>query len=238
MGKRRGSGAHGDPMVTGAVSAKWSKGTGGPAGDECYNLVPALADPITANEGSTYTHEGKNFRLRNVVAFDETQITHPENRSQPDDRAPQLASAARPPTIAFSCKDYGNDATEDVSPPLRAMNDVDGNANAGGQLAIAFKPSHYTRGKDGAPSGVAPPLGAEPDKGDQDAVLMTGAAVRRLTPRECERLQAYPDDYTLVNYRGKPAADGPRYRALGNSMNVKDIRAILQRIELFERTVR
>ena len=45
-------------------------------------------------------------------------------------------------------------------------------------------------------------------------------AVRRLTPRECERLQGFPDDYTLVEYRGKPAADGPRYRALGNSMAV------------------
>ena len=38
-------------------------------------------------------------------------------------------------------------------------------------------------------------------------------AVRRLTPRECERLQGFPDDYTLVEYRGKLAADGPRYRA-------------------------
>jgi DNA (cytosine-5)-methyltransferase 1 len=42
------------------------------------------------------------------------------------------------------------------------------------------------------------------------------AAVRRLTPRECERLQAFPDDYTLI----PGAADGPRYRALGNSMAV------------------
>jgi DNA (cytosine-5)-methyltransferase 1 len=47
-----------------------------------------------------------------------------------------------------------------------------------------------------------------------------GAGVRRLTPRECERLQGFPDDYTLIPYRGKPAADGPRYRALGNSMAV------------------
>ncbi|CAB4183037.1 Dcm Site-specific DNA methylase [uncultured Caudovirales phage] len=43
---------------------------------------------------------------------------------------------------------------------------------------------------------------------------------RRLTPRECERLQGFPDDYTLVPHRGKPAADGPRYHALGNSMAV------------------
>jgi DNA (cytosine-5)-methyltransferase 1 len=44
--------------------------------------------------------------------------------------------------------------------------------------------------------------------------------VRRLMPRECERLQGMPDDYTLVPYRGKPAADAPRYKAIGNSMAV------------------
>ena len=44
--------------------------------------------------------------------------------------------------------------------------------------------------------------------------------VRRLTPRECERLMGLPDDWTLVPYRGKPAADGPRYKAIGNSMAV------------------
>jgi DNA (cytosine-5)-methyltransferase 1 len=59
----------------------------------------------------------------------------------------------------------------------------------------------------------------------------TGAAVRRLTPRECERLQGFPDDYTLINVRGKPAADGPRYKALGNSMAVPVMRWIGERIQ-------
>lgn len=60
-------------------------------------------------------------------------------------------------------------------------------------------------------------------------------AVRRLTPRECERLQGFDDDYTLVPYRGKPMADGPRYRMLGNSMAVPVMRHIGQRIEAVER---
>jgi len=58
--------------------------------------------------------------------------------------------------------------------------------------------------------------------------------VRRLTPRECERLQGFPDDWTLIEYRGKPAADGPRYKALGNSMATNVMRWIGQRIELAE----
>lgn len=51
-----------------------------------------------------------------------------------------------------------------------------------------------------------------------------GFGVRRLMPRECERLQSFPDDHTLIPWRGRPAGecpDGPRYRALGNSMNVE-----------------
>jgi len=66
--------------------------------------------------------------------------------------------------------------------------------------------------------------------GRVDGVMTPQMAVRRLTPRECERLQGFPDDYTLVEYRGKFAADGPRYRALGNSMAVPVMRWIGQRI--------
>ena len=57
--------------------------------------------------------------------------------------------------------------------------------------------------------------------------------VRRLTPRECERLQGMPDDYTLVPYKGKTAEecpDGPRYKAIGNSMAVPVMRWIGERI--------
>ncbi|MDR1519950.1 MAG: DNA cytosine methyltransferase [Planctomycetota bacterium] len=60
--------------------------------------------------------------------------------------------------------------------------------------------------------------------------VMAHSAVRRLTPRECERLQGLPDDYTLVPYRGKPAADGPRYRAIGNGMAVPVIEWMFRRI--------
>jgi DNA (cytosine-5)-methyltransferase 1 len=55
-------------------------------------------------------------------------------------------------------------------------------------------------------------------------------SLRYLTPRECERLQGFPDDWTAVPYRGKPAADGPRYKAIGNSMAVPVMRWIAERI--------
>ena len=64
--------------------------------------------------------------------------------------------------------------------------------------------------------------------------LLTAMQVRRLTPRECCRLQGFPDDYTLIPWRGKPAEecpDGPRYKALGNSMAVPVVRWIGKRIQ-------
>ena len=64
--------------------------------------------------------------------------------------------------------------------------------------------------------------------------IFDGMSVRRITPREAERLQGFPDDYTLIEYRGKPAADGPRYKALGNSMAVPVMRWIGERIQNVE----
>ncbi|MBK0032658.1 DNA cytosine methyltransferase [Erwinia sp. S43] len=57
--------------------------------------------------------------------------------------------------------------------------------------------------------------------------------VRRLMPVECERLQGMPDNYTLVPYRGKPAADAPRYKAIGNSMAVPCVAWLGQRLSIF-----
>ncbi|MBS3927741.1 MAG: DNA cytosine methyltransferase [Sphingomonadales bacterium] len=207
----------------------------------------------------------------------------------------------------------------DVSPQINAKA-----GTGGGNLPLTitpapvmFKPSHYTRGKDGAPSEVSPPLSADADKGDQDPLVfetrfarngrgapdtvcpplkaqsgetgkgdaapvvaftqnsrsevreiggdgqIVGAlaaepgaqqqnyiaagggipapgqatartAVRRLTPRECERLQGFPDDYTNIARNGKDTTDGPRYKALGNSMAVPVMRWIGERIQMVE----
>lgn len=68
----------------------------------------------------------------------------------------------------------------------------------------------------------------------QQACIRGGMSVRRLTPVECERLQGFPDDWTLVPYRGKPASDGPRYAAIGNSMAVPVMRWVGRRIELVD----
>lgn len=88
----------------------------------------------------------------------------------------------------------------------------------------------YVNG-DGSISGA---LAANPGM-KQTSYVKEGPVVRRLTPRECERLQGMPDDWTRIPYRGKPAdgcPDGPRYKAIGNSMAVPVMRWIGERIAM------
>lgn len=165
--------------------------------------------------------------------------------------------------LAFSCKDYGNDVTSELSPTLRAMGHGDSHANAGGQVAVCvtgdithtLKADGFDGSEDGTGrgqpivaafhenqraeltlndiAGTVKCAGGKPGQGYPAA--MVGSAVRRLTPTECERLQGFSDDYTLIPWRGKPAdecPDGPRYKAIGNSKAVPVVRWIGRRIQL------
>ena len=118
-------------------------------------------------------------------------------------------------TQITSAANYSNPKPGDPCHPL---------ARGAHAPAIAFDTARtLTRRYDGSPC---------VDRGPD--IVGTATAVRRLTPRECERLQGFPDDYTLVPYRNKPAADGPRYKALGNSMAVPVMRWIGERIAMVE----
>jgi DNA (cytosine-5)-methyltransferase 1 len=138
--------------------------------------------------------------------------------------------------VAFSCKDYGNDAG-DIAPTLRSMNHDASHANGGGQAAVAFQ-TRIARNGRGQPKDICDALTSSEGgtHADSKPHIAYSGGVRRLTPRECERLQAFPDDYTLVTYRKKPAADGPRYSALGNSMACNVMRWIGTRIQMVEAT--
>lgn len=175
-----------------------------------------------------------------VLAFDPTQITSRANRSRVDPGlpAPTLAKGAHPPTIAFSSKDHGADASADLAPTLRAMGHAGSHANGGGQMAVAFQSATEFLPQSSrvySETEAAPTLQATGARnGNRAPQVQTAMQVRRLTPRECERLQGFPDDYTLIPWRGKPAKDcpdGPRYKALGNSWAVPCARWIGARID-------
>lgn len=74
--------------------------------------------------------------------------------------------------------------------------------------------------------------------GRNSANVLNHGTVRRLTPRECERLQGFPDDWTLIPYGKKQCPDGPRYKALGNSIAVPVLRHLGRQIEFVERLMR
>jgi DNA (cytosine-5)-methyltransferase 1 len=243
-------------IVGHSVSAKWAKRDSGPSGSEYHNLV-------------AHTLRGEGF-----------------------DATEDGSGKGIPLAIAFSCKDAGQDAAEDVAPTLRAMGHNESHPNAGGQLAVAFRgcgqdgfvprevappvvatdggntvpmvfEARYARNGRGAPDIVAPPLKAQSGtsgRGDGAPLLASWVAVRRLTPRECERLQGFPDDHTLIpcySIKLKPyeiveylgisieraklygaTPDGPRYKAIGNSMAVPVMRWIGARIDHVDRVLR
>ena len=200
---------------------------GGPHGrldfeSETFVTHSLRAEGFDASEDST----GRGTPLV-PVAFDTTQITSAANYSNPKagDPCHPLAARGHPPAIAFSSKDHGADAG-DIAPTLRSMGHEGSHANGGGQVAVAF----HNRQDPDVSGDVTHPIGAK----DNGMGIWHGMQVRRLTPIECERLQGFPDQYTNVPYRGKPAADRPRYKALGNSMAVPVMRWIGERVQVVE----
>ncbi|EBU8723121.1 DNA (cytosine-5-)-methyltransferase [Salmonella enterica subsp. enterica serovar Manhattan] len=138
--------------------------------------------------------------------------------------------------IAFSYKDNGADATADLSPTIRAGNQDTSHANSGQPPAIAYA---FKAGQGSKAGGIgyakeqSPTLTSASSGTNLTPAVIHGVAVRRLTPVECERLQGFPDNHTLIPWRGKDAADcpdGPRYKAIGNSMAVPVMRWIGERI--------
>lgn len=89
---------------------------------------------------------------------------------------------------------------------------------------VAF---HPTQDPISSTDGSTHAMGCGSKGGAATVAVATVMQVRRLTPIECERLQGFPDNYTNIPWRGKPTSpDGPRYKALGNSMAVPVMRWI------------
>ena len=335
-------------IATSAVGFNWQNGGG-------YG---------NANDGLGITEEGTGpLQRRNTpaVAFQSTLGTRGgdvyEDGTAPTVRVGSGVGIPSPPAVAFSAKDHGADATTECSPTMRAMHHVDGNANAGGQIAVVIGVDTYNQtvsdvaipvrvgnAKDSLPAAMVPfvkatnphskdeaprfeeadvaaclngwderhdppkhvvafaqnsrdevrqvngdgqisgALAAEPGmkqttyvafkesqsgcrtgdvhatidankgsrrqegvvafaqnqlgevrtngevmgtvntnqnaSGRNTAMVQQAMQVRRLTPTECCRLQGFPDNHCDITFRKKPAADGPKYRALGNSMAV------------------
>jgi DNA (cytosine-5)-methyltransferase 1 len=147
--------------------------------------------------------------------------------------------AARPHTVAFALRGREDGAVPEVEgdgDTVGTLRAADGGSSRD-YIASAFNFEHGLAPHGSiAPSDTVATLTESEHKGH--SAVHAGSAVRRLTPVECERLQGYRDNYTQIPWRGHAAdecPDGPRYKALGNSMAIPVIVWIGQRIEAEER---
>ncbi|WP_370559866.1 Dam family site-specific DNA-(adenine-N6)-methyltransferase [Escherichia coli] len=153
-----------------------------------------------------------------------------------DNSAPTLTCNHEAPIMAYGfkggqgAKAGGIGFAEEQSPTLTS-------ANSGTNLAPTICIQHASIGRHDAAGpqgkGYQEDVAFTQDSRSSADVVQYGMQVRRLTPIECERLQGFPDNHTLIGWRGKDAAecpDGPRYKAIGNSMAVPVMRWIGERI--------
>jgi DNA (cytosine-5)-methyltransferase 1 len=201
-----------ESLIVGAVSSKWSKGTGGPAGDECYNLV---AHTLRAEHDASEDGTGRGTP---IIAFDTTQITSGENRNnpQPGDPCHPLAKSAHAPAIAFHPTQDPIHSTNGTTHALSC-----GSKNGGSSVAIATGFNGDTTPKFG--NEVATTMRAQ--QGGEGYGVIHKFQVRRLTPGECEKLQGFPPGYS------EGFSDSVRYKMLGNAVCVPVVEWIAKRIK-------
>lgn len=206
-----------------------------------------VARPIAAGSarGSGYRNDADT--AENLIAFDTTQVTSKANYSNPRPGDPRhtLAAGAHAPAIAHCLNAHPSrriDAESEtfiVAPPLTRNPYGDHESREGLLVPTAYR----VTGNDGAYE-TPDHVGALGTNTDRSAQVLAGGeiGVRRLMPIECERLQGMPDNWTLIrlekrNRHGNVtrlpwAKDGPRYKAIGNSMAVPVIGWVLNRIRM------
>lgn len=220
-GRKAGGYSYDDiPAVAATLTAQYGKNGGIPAGNDCnpVNLIAGTLNAGTKAAGSA-TQQDAHAGLLVVHGTQDPSVqrglAHALGRNNGAENA-VLASAMEQTlavcitgSITHTLKAEGFDASED--------------GTGRGQPIVADVSPTLRAGNQRNNSNPA----TEAD------MLVGSSGVRRLTPRECERLQGFPDDYTLIPWRGRPAEecpDGPRYKAIGNSKAVPVVRWIGRRL--------
>lgn len=205
--------------VAGAIArCSFSGGAGGrPEGAAGNHFVTAT---LTATYGE---QSGQDMMAEGMLA-----VTH-SLRGEGFDASEDGTGRGTPIVpVAFNLRGREHGAQPETDPDnLAAMRAASGGSS---RSYIAFTTEQTPKFNEGAALTLTK---QSPTGGGQPQCVMAASAVRRLTPVECERLQGFPDNFTQIPWRGKPASecpDGPRYKALGNSMAVPVMRWIGERI--------
>ncbi|MHA5859666.1 DNA cytosine methyltransferase [Pseudomonas aeruginosa] len=218
------------PTVDATLTAQYGKSGGIPAGNDCVP-VNLIAGTLQANgkAAGSATQQDAESGLLVVHGTQDPDVVqdcaHTLGRNHGQENA----------VLAFAENSRAEVRLENGDGQIVGALSTGGGKAGQGTPCIAFSCKDY--GADAVD--VSPTLRAmghgesHANAGGQVAV-QNATGVRRLTPRECERLQGFPDDYTLIPWRGKPAEecpDGPRYKAIGNSKAVPVVRWIGRRLK-------
>jgi DNA (cytosine-5)-methyltransferase 1 len=193
-------------------------------------------------DGVAYTIEARAEvqAVGQPVPYDLFQITAPVNRQnrKPGDPCHTLARD----NAAHAAVAFANRTRDGIKVPEVMADGVSpaltnpGNGGRSDAINVAIGLTTYETPKfahEVQPTLTVP----SPSGGGQPPAVAHAMTVRRLSARECERLQGFPDDWTLIPWRKKPASecpDGPRYKALGNSMACNCMAWIGERIAKWE----
>ena len=188
--------------------------------------------PTLRSMGHLASHQNAGGHAAVAFAIQERAVSEnlengPQGKGFQADVGYTLEARNKVQAVAFAQNQRGELRTSDISPQLTCGGGKPGE----GYPAVAFD----LRGREGGAMPEGPHDTANlraASGGSSRSYIAHPWALRRLTPTECERLQGFPDGFTDVPHRGKPAADGPRYKALGNSMAVPVVRYILDRLRI------
>jgi len=191
------------------VTSKWKTGYGGPSGsNEAGNMVYA---PTVIDRAAF--NQGENAQY-------EPRIEEGETISSLVAKGPH--AVAQPIAVDWRTAQVDQGITQTLKTDLAKMSGP----------CIAVDTYNQTINEH-----TSQTIGSSASDVNHYGGVLHSMAIRRLTPKECERLQGFPDDWTKIPYRNKDAdqcPDGPRYKACGNSMAVPVMRWIGERINLIE----
>jgi DNA (cytosine-5)-methyltransferase 1 len=239
--------------ISPTVTSKWMKGYGGPSGsNETGNMVYAttIIDRAAFNQGENAQYEPRieaGETMSSLVAKGPHAVAQPlyyESHPQdsrvkgPKDVADTVSAnygmgGGNTPLVQqpIAVDTYNYTTNDHTTQTIRSQSDTEHIGAVLQPIAVDV----YNQSIDGQTSAtITEAVGGTNTSGPK---VMHSMAIRRLTPKECERLQGFPDDWTKIPYRNKPAdqcPDGPRYKACGNSMAVPVMRWIGQRIQYVE----
>jgi DNA (cytosine-5)-methyltransferase 1 len=202
-----------EAIVVGALTAKGPEAMGAPEVDG-QHYIP-MAQPIPLNSMAMQGRPSDDGRMGSGIG-------------EPGDPCPTITKAHSHAVAQPIAVDVYNQAIDGQT--AATLTEACGGSNTSGPKVM------QPIGLDEEQNAMIDAFGTLKARtlggGFEGSVMQTNMAVRRLTPVECERLQGFPDNYTEIPWRGKAETpDGPRYKALGNSMAVPVMRWIGQRIQ-------